>query len=49
MGLPEEIQGQISDGHPMILVAIEIIPGGTGEPVKLPREIVREAWESSLV
>ncbi len=48
LGFPQEIQGQIADGKPMILVAVEITPKGEGEAVYIPRDRVREAWERSL-
>jgi len=48
MGTSEELEGQFNYWNDTVLVAIQLDEAGRGEPVRLPRQVVKAAWNKSL-
>lgn len=48
MGTSEEIEGQLGYWNDTVLVAIQLDAAGRGEPVRLPRQVVKTAWNKAL-
>ena len=48
MGTSEELEGQLGYWNDTVLVAIQLDAAGRGEPVRLPRQVVKAAWNKAL-